>query len=81
MGCNFLSTKIKRWFTNDNSGKSEREFSFRFRGKESFQFMQIFPALTLMIFESGVINKELKLRLRPGQMHPTFHPTFFSYVG
>jgi len=62
MGCNFLSTKFKRWF-NDNSGKSEREFSFRFRGKESFQFMQTFFALILMVFESNEINEELKLRL------------------
>ena len=61
MACNFLSKKIKRWF-NDNSGKVEKEFAIRFRGKESFHFMQTFPMLILMIFESGV-NSESKLRL------------------
>ena len=35
MGCNSLATKIKTWF-NENSGKTEKYFSFRFRGKESF---------------------------------------------
>ena len=35
MACNFLANKIKRWF-NEKGGKNEKEFSFRFRGKENF---------------------------------------------
>ena len=32
MGCNFLSKKMIRWF-NENNGKVEKNFTFRFRGK------------------------------------------------
>lgn len=34
MYCNFLSKKIRKWY-NENSGKTEKGFSFRFRGIES----------------------------------------------
>ena len=65
MNCNFLSKKIQRWF-NDNSGKTERDFAFRFRGKESFNFMQSFPELIMMIF-TNVTQADLKQRL--AQIH------------
>ena len=42
---------------------TEKEFTFRFRGKESFQFMQTFPEMILMIFEDNSINSAAKYRL------------------
>ena len=62
MGCNFLSKKIIRWF-NDNTGKIEKDFGFRFRGKESFKFLQCFPEMIVMVLESDLIDDQLKLRL------------------
>ena len=62
MNCNFLSSKIKRWF-NDNSGATEKDFSFRFRGKESFHFMQKFPELIVMIYQNNAIDDLAKYRL------------------
>ena len=61
MNCNFLSKKIQRWF-NDNCGKNEHDFAFRFRGKESFNFMQKFPELIMMIF-TNVTQADLKYKL------------------
>ena len=61
MNCNFLSKKIQRWF-NDNCGKTEHDFAFRFRGKESFNFMQKFPELIMMIF-TNVTQADLKYKL------------------
>ena len=40
MGYNFLARKIERW-VNDNSGHVEKDFTFRFRGKESLLYMKI----------------------------------------
>lgn len=62
MGCNFLSKKIMRWF-NDNTGKVEKDFGFRFRGKESFKFLQCFPEMIVMVLESELIDNQLRLRL------------------
>ena len=61
MNCNFLSKKIKTWF-NESSGKTEKEFSFRFRGKESFLYMQHFPSLIQMML-SNVTNDKIRSRL------------------
>ena len=62
MNCNFLSKKVKRWF-NDNGGKIVfKDFSFRFRGKESFNFLQNFPMLISMVFQK-VKAEDVKMRL------------------
>ena len=61
MNCNFLSKKIQRWF-NDNSGKTEKDFSFRFRGKESFSYMKHFMCLIEMIL-ANVSSETVKSRL------------------
>lgn len=47
ISCIFLATKINRWF-NDNGRKYEKEFPFRFKGKESFLYMKHFPSLINM---------------------------------
>lgn len=52
MNCNFLSSKVKTWF-NENAGKvTDKQFSFRFRGKESYLYMQHFPSLILMLLSN-----------------------------
>ena len=50
MGCNYLSKKVEQWF-NENGGKIESTFTFRFRGKESFSLLKNFPELLLLILE------------------------------
>ena len=44
MNCNILSKKIVRWFT-DNLGKTEKDFTFGFRGKESLMYLRHFHML------------------------------------
>ena len=61
MGCDFLAAKIKRWF-NNNGGKHEKEFAFRFRGKEGFLYMKHFPSLIKMLFINAAY-KATKKRL------------------
>ena len=51
MHCKYLSKKIIQWFDESN-GKLESDFSFRFRGKESFAFLKHFPELIHMIIHS-----------------------------
>jgi len=65
LNCNFLSKKIKMWY-NDSSGVGERDFSFRFRGKESLSFLRNVPKL--IVFVLGHIEKS-HLRLRLLQIH------------
>jgi len=61
MNCNFLSKKVQRWY-NDSSGKVEKDFSFRFRGKESLAFLRNFPHLILLILHN-IEKNDLKRRL------------------
>ena len=64
MNCNFLSKKIRMWF-NDNNGKSsERDFTFRFRGKESLMYLRNFPKLIRMIFKNITERNVLKKLLQ-----------------
>ena len=48
MGCSFLSTKVKQWF-NEKGGKLDGEFTYRFRGKESFALLKNFPELVSLM--------------------------------
>lgn len=61
MSCNFLAKKIKTWF-NESCGKVEKDFTFRFRGKESFLYMKHFPSLIKMIL-SYTSNEQIRYRL------------------
>ena len=78
MGCNFLATKIKRWF-NDNGGKYEKEFVFRFRGKESFLYMKHFPSLVKMLF-INVTNKAIKKWLIEVDLQSVYLRKLLSYT-
>ena len=60
IGCNFLVRKIERW-VNDNSGNVEKDFTFRFRGKESLLYMKHFPALIGMLLNE---NNDRNIRLK-----------------
>jgi len=61
MGCTFLAKKIATWF-NENKGKVETEFSFRFRGKESQAYIKHFPELIKMVLDS-VKSEEIIMKL------------------
>ena len=63
MRCNVIfcqERKVKRWY-NENSGNAEKDFAFRFRGKESFLYMKHFSGLFDMIVDN-VTNEDKKLR-------------------
>ena len=40
MNCNFLGKRLISCFNENKEAKKEREFGFRFRGKESFNYLQ-----------------------------------------
>ena len=50
MSCNYLVTKLGQWF-NESGGKLDKNFSFRFREKESFVFLQSFPSLIKILID------------------------------
>ena len=61
MCCNFLSRKIITWY-NDNSGKIEKDFTFRFRGQESRAYLSHFPELIKLLLKN-ITNEQIKLKL------------------
>jgi len=61
MNCNFLAKKIRMWF-NESAKHDDKEFTFRFRGKESLAYMRHFPDLIMMLFKqfgNEVMRKKL----------------------
>ena len=78
MACSFLANKIKRWF-NENDGKNEKEFSFRFREKGSFLYMKHFPSLIRMLF-LNVTSKAIKKRLMEVHLQSIYLCTILSYT-
>ena len=78
IGCNFLATKIKRWF-NDIGGKYEKEFGFRFRGKESFLYMKHFPSLIKNLF-INVTNKAINKQLIEVHLQSLYLRKLLSYT-
>ena len=67
MTLKYLSNKIKSWFTET---KREKDFEFRFRGKESLKYCQNFPALIKLIADE-VSNHDILKKL---------HEVFFISV-
>ena len=65
MSCNFLSKKIKQWFNESFSG-GDRDFTFRFRGKESNSFLRNFQKLILFVFE---LVEKIQLKQRLIEIH------------
>ena len=45
MNSNYLGNKVIAWFNDNQDAKRKAEFAFRFRGKESFNYLQGFPKL------------------------------------
>ena len=67
MTLKYLSGKIKSWFTET---KREKDFDFRFRGKESLKYCQNFPALIKLIADE-VSNHDILKKL---------HEVYFNSV-
>ena len=61
MNCNFLAKKIIVWFNENQNAKKQKEFAFRFRGKESYKYLQNFPLLILNVIRR--VNKTEKVTL------------------
>ena len=49
MNSNHLVNKLISWFNENKSANKECGFGFRFRGRESFNYLQGFPSLILML--------------------------------
>ena len=61
MNCNFLAKKIIAWFNENQNAKKQKDFAFRFRGKESYKYLQNFPLLVLNVITR--VNKTKKVTL------------------
>ena len=55
MNSNDLAKKLVAWFNENRDAKQERDFGFRFRGRESFNYLQGFPSLIQML--KSKVNK------------------------
>ena len=64
MTLKYLSDKIKTWFSET---KPEKDFEFRFRGKESLKYFQHFPVLVKLMADAVFDNDVLK------KLHETFY--------
>ena len=49
MNCNFLAKKIIAWFNVNQNAEKQKDFAFRFRRKESYNYLQNFPLLILSV--------------------------------
>ena len=78
MNYNFLANKIQRWF-NENGGKQEKEFTFRFRGKESFLYMKHFPSLIKMLI-SNIFDTDIQKRLIEVYLQSIYLCQLFTYT-
>lgn len=63
MQCNQLGKKMISWF--NESSQKEKEFGYRFRGRESFRFLQSFPSVikVLRIKCSAKVNQNRLLEI------------------
>ena len=73
-----MANKIKRQF-NENGGNNEKEFSFRFRGKEGFIYMEHFPSLIRMLF-LNVTSKAIKKQLIEVHLPSIYLRKILSYT-
>ena len=78
IGFNVLAKKIERWF-NDNSGKVEKEFTFRFRGKESFHNIRHFPSLIKMLL-GEIKDEKIKLKILEVHLQSIHFRNLLSYT-
>ena len=62
MNCNYLKKKLITWFNENKLMKKDLEFTFRFRGKESFNYLRSFPELIRLLL-TKCSDKNTKTRL------------------
>ena len=61
MNCNYLSKKLKQWFNENVKSINVSQFSFRFRGKESKNYLSSFPQVITVLFKK--VKPSMKGRL------------------
>ena len=61
MNYNFLAKKIIAWFNENQNTKKQKDFAFRFRGKECYNYLQNFSLLILNVMRR--VNKKKKVTL------------------
>ena len=62
MNCNYLAKKLITWFNENKINRKVKDFSFRFRGKESNHYLQIFPKM-ISLFYDKIVEKSCRIRL------------------
>jgi len=50
MNCNALGKKLREWFNKSSDFKNEKGFRYRFRGKESSNYLKSFPGVIAALF-------------------------------
>jgi len=50
MNCNALGKKLREWFNESSDFKNEKGFRYRFRGKESSNYLKSFPGVIAALF-------------------------------
>ena len=78
MNYNSLANKIQRWL-NENGEKHEKEFTFRFRGKESFLYMKHFSSL-IKILILNILSTNIQKRLIEVHLQSTYFRQLLSYI-
>ena len=61
MNCNFSARKMTVWFNENQNAKKQKDFAFRSRGKDSYNYFQNFPLLILNVIRK--VNKAKKASL------------------
>ena len=61
MNCNFLANKIIACFNENQDAKKQKDFAFRFRGKESYKYLQNFLLLILNVIRRVTKTKKVSL--------------------
>ena len=77
MNCNFLANKIIACLNENQDAKKQKDFAFRFRGKESYNYLQNFPLLILNVIRR--VNKTKKVSLTQ-VFYESIHKKFSSYL-
>ncbi len=78
MNCNFLKKKLVQWF-DDNSGNVDKDFTFRFRGKESYAYMKNFPTLIELLMNRNV-SRQTKEKFAQYHFISVQHRKMISYM-
>ena len=74
----FVKFVQKNRWVNDNSGKVEKDFTFRFKGKKSLLYMKHFPPLIRML-RNEINDRNIRLKVLAVHFQPIHLRQLLSY--